>query len=294
MDLRRTNAREAPALIGANTYRFRAGEFIRHPLVESLCLLWITHGHGEIRSANRTLVAGPRDVMILPWRHDVEYRPDPILPFHIGTVHLVPNYETSAPVIPGVGLSEADPFFRDPRRHNSAAMPREPLVIDQAQHSQNLIDLCRYAISVFHRGQKDESTLRALGQLLCGEVAQSNKEAQAPKLPGRLVEMMAFMRSYLDRPLTLSDIARSGLCSPATAHRLFRAHTGQSVMSWLTEERLTQASMLLTTTGLNVTQVAAYVGYRDPLYFSRVFSKAYGLSPSHYARSLVEERLALD
>ena len=280
---------DAPALIGANTYRFRSGEYIHHPTVESLCLLWVTHGSGEIRSANQTLVPGPREVLILPWRHEVEYFPDHANPLHIGTVHLVPHYETSVPVIAGVGLSEADPFFGDPHRHDSPRMPQHPLLIDQAPQVQSLIDLGRYAISVFLQGRTDERALRSLGELLCAEVAQVSREAEAPKLPGRLVEMMGFMRSYLDRPLTLADIARSGLCSQATAQRLFRTHTGQSVMSWLTRERLTQASILLTTTGLNVTQVAAYVGYTDPLYFSRVFSRAYGLSPSRYARSLVEQ-----
>jgi transcriptional regulator GlxA family with amidase domain len=54
------------------------------------------------------------------------------------------------------------------------------------------------------------------------------------------------------------------------------------------EERVRNAQVLLETTDGTVAEIAAIVGYEDPLYFSRVFRKARGLSPMKYRRAYRE------
>ena len=51
---------------------------------------------------------------------------------------------------------------------------------------------------------------------------------------------------------------------------------------YLTDIRLNQAKELLISSSLNVGEIAAIVGYENALYFSRVFRKYAGLSPSAY------------
>ena len=50
--------------------------------------------------------------------------------------------------------------------------------------------------------------------------------------------------------------------------------------------KMEQACQLLDSTELSVKGVAAELGYDDPLYFSRQFSKTVGLSPRAYRRSV--------
>ena len=55
-------------------------------------------------------------------------------------------------------------------------------------------------------------------------------------------------------------------------------------MQYLLERRMANAQMLLETTSYNITEISALVGYDNPLYFSRVFKKQKGISPSEYRK----------
>ena len=73
----------------------------------------------------------------------------------------------------------------------------------------------------------------------------------------------------------------------------FKKLTGYAPMQYLNNLRIEEAKTLLLTENLNISEVAALVGYKDPMYFSRAFKKATGTSPKmfhgerlHYERSL--------
>ena len=52
--------------------------------------------------------------------------------------------------------------------------------------------------------------------------------------------------------------------------------------------RMVNAQSLLENTDYNIGEIAAIVGYDNPLYFSRVFKKEYGVSPAQYRKNLEE------
>lgn len=61
-------------------------------------------------------------------------------------------------------------------------------------------------------------------------------------------------------------------------------HIGTSPNEYLTKFRISQAVELIERSSLPVSAVAASVGYDDSLYFSRVFKKITGVSPSSYIK----------
>lgn len=65
---------------------------------------------------------------------------------------------------------------------------------------------------------------------------------------------------------------------------LFKKETGQNFMDYLTELRISKAKELLCGEELSVQDVAEQVGYRDLKYFSRLFKKLTGVSPSDYKK----------
>ena len=65
--------------------------------------------------------------------------------------------------------------------------------------------------------------------------------------------------------------------------RLFKRETGESLFQYLVRFRLEKAAGLLLQEDLPVREVAARVGIDDPFYFTRMFKKKYGVSPSEYA-----------
>ena len=68
--------------------------------------------------------------------------------------------------------------------------------------------------------------------------------------------------------------------------KLFQREMGVTPLQYLNSLRLhTAADALLSAEGTagSVTEIARMCGFREPLYFSRMFKKKYGLSPTHYA-----------
>lgn len=94
--------------------------------------------------------------------------------------------------------------------------------------------------------------------------------------------------NHRESDLSLAPIARDAHCSPAHLCRMFRARLGISPMEHLRNVRIRRAQDLLVRTDLDIKQIAAMTGYRDQLYFSRVFRSVAQVSPSAY-RSRVRE-----
>lgn len=56
-------------------------------------------------------------------------------------------------------------------------------------------------------------------------------------------------------------------------------------MQYILSIRITNAQVLLETTTYTVTEIGRIVGYENPLYFSRIFHKQKGFSPSEYRKN---------
>lgn len=81
------------------------------------------------------------------------------------------------------------------------------------------------------------------------------------------------------------EIASEKLCySPSSISLQFRNDFGTTFKSYLLEKRLTEAKYLLETTKKKIPQVSLAVGYSDPKFFTKVFKKNVGLTPSQYRK----------
>jgi len=92
-------------------------------------------------------------------------------------------------------------------------------------------------------------------------------------------------------PLSLDALAEALHVSSYHLSHVFSAESGFTLSSYLTGVRMERAAELLQQGKLGVAEVARAVGFRDPLYFSRVFKSHYGLTPSSF-RSRGGERIA--
>ena len=71
---------------------------------------------------------------------------------------------------------------------------------------------------------------------------------------------------------------------------MFKKETGQAYTAYLTEVRLNQAVELLRMTNDKTYVIAAKVGYQEQNYFSYVFKKRFGVSPTKYRTSQTEKK----
>jgi two-component system, response regulator YesN len=87
------------------------------------------------------------------------------------------------------------------------------------------------------------------------------------------------------RYANLDRIAKKVFITPTYLSLLFKIHTGKTFIEQLTDIRIDKAKYLLRSTHLKHYEVADRVGYQDSRYFSQIFKKKVGLSPTDYRES---------
>ena len=274
-----------PLAVWANWYYFKPGEVVRFSRVESLCLLWPIRGGGLVVSGGTTFALDAGSMLVLPWNHDIEYRASLRRPFQLGTVHLIPDYRgSSVDFSIRVNVEPSDFVPNDNRFDNPRlGISSAGMFPVAAETPRSLLELGAYTIRLFQTGAATYGLLTSLGRLFARELASLRGEhTNGPK---RLAILQDFIFQNLAREIKMHELAQIADCSVSALERTFRKELGVSPKAWISRQRMQQALFLLQSTSLNVSQVAFQVGYRDPLYFSKVFRQHFGASPKHFLNS---------
>lgn len=117
------------------------------------------------------------------------------------------------------------------------------------------------------------------------------REKTASNRYGHIVdEVMHYIEAnYADEELSLNHLAAQVNFSPSHLSMIFSQQTGQTIIKYLTDCRLGKAKELLRCTNKRSSEIALEVGYKDPHYFSYLFKKTQGMTPTQYRGSRVEE-----
>jgi len=92
------------------------------------------------------------------------------------------------------------------------------------------------------------------------------------------------MLEHLTKKLKLDEIAAEIGLSDSHYCRLFQNRTGHSPIDYFIQLKIQQACRLLVNSGWTIADVSRELGFEDQFYFSRVFSKVMGMSPSMYRK----------
>jgi AraC-like DNA-binding protein len=83
-----------------------------------------------------------------------------------------------------------------------------------------------------------------------------------------------------DTDLSINDLCRAVKLSHAHLYRKLKALTNQTPVQLIRYIRLQKAKGLLENSEMNISEIAYAVGFTDPNYFSRIYHKEMGITPS--------------
>lgn len=102
---------------------------------------------------------------------------------------------------------------------------------------------------------------------------------------GVINQVLSYIQEFYDsKDLSLEVIAEHCHISPSYLSRIFKQKKGYSITDQVNKTRIEEATHILQKSELTLADVAKKVGFSDRSYFSKVFKKIMGLSPSEYRK----------
>lgn len=95
-----------------------------------------------------------------------------------------------------------------------------------------------------------------------------------------------YIRFHLEQELTLETICTAIHCSTYELSRKFKKETGQSLTDYINTLRIYEAISIMENQNLSITDIAYMVGFNDVNYFTKVFKRWKGMTPSSYRKQL--------
>lgn len=102
-------------------------------------------------------------------------------------------------------------------------------------------------------------------------------------------EAVQFFHKNYHTEININEYAAAHHMSVSWFIRGFKEYTDSTPTQYILSLRISNAQILLETTDYNITEIAEIVGYENPLYFSRLFKKQVGVSPSDFRKQLRDQ-----
>lgn len=113
-----------------------------------------------------------------------------------------------------------------------------------------------------------------------------NKESSESKAKTYVQREISLAQEYFSdhytQDISIDDYAASRGMSISWFIRSFKETTGVTPLQFILSQRTANAQTLLESTDYSINEISSLVGYDNPLYFSRLFSKQKGMSPRKY------------
>lgn len=148
---------------------------------------------------------------------------------------------------------------------------------------KGISDIFSTLIQRFHLNGSEKMAVPSLLELI---YAVSDALYKPEKQNNSISAVLTYINANYNKQLTLKELARISGYSLSRFSHLFAEITGTTPIKYQNAIRLKLSLEMLTSTSLSVSEIAYSLGFSDPLYFSRIFKKMYGVSPSKYRKSL--------
>lgn len=130
--------------------------------------------------------------------------------------------------------------------------------------------------------------LALLFQQLLVQVKRHITESSAKnsRMSHEIQQAILYFNENMTSDIVIADYAKKHHMSISWFIQNFRQQVGISPLKYLTTLKINRAKEFLESDEYTISEICSIIGYKDPLYFSKLFKKATGLSPSEYKKTL--------
>ena len=157
-------------------------------------------------------------------------------------------------------------------------MAKAKLLVEYGAHIDLLEEECPPARLLY----ASQTLAHLFSALICNQREQRRGDTDASR---KIEHTIDYMRRHLGESLRAATLASIANMSLPHYFALFKRRVGRTPIDFFIRLRMEHARHLLAETSWSVKEVAAALGYEDPLYFSRVFKSVNHSTPTDY-RSL--------
>lgn len=227
---------------------------------ENIEIFYCVSGGVELLNSGHHFLITKGDIAIVNW-----CEPHRSLSFLDGTVHYIIHVDLQSPIFSGVDFSLITPptIIKENNYINS--------------HLNNMIDL--------YTKNSEQNSCAIIGDMYCilGEILKHSQPKQSKNRQDLIYtkEALQYIHENACKPIKISELASHLSISESHLCRVFKAHTGKTIIQYSNLIKFDLAIGYIKK-GYKISDVSSMVGFEDYNYFSRIFKKVTGLSPTDY------------
>lgn len=143
----------------------------------------------------------------------------------------------------------------------------------------------KYARIIEEADEVPEELMWQMVRDYCAYVRRYSLKEYSPAVQ----KVMNYVNLNVAEPLTLKSLAAMCFISPSYLSALFKQETGTTLIDYINTQRVNRAAQLLEHSSHTIAAVAEEVGILDVNYFTKIFKKTLGVTPTRYRREHKEK-----
>lgn len=264
-------------------------EITIHPLINALCitdigyfpdalyhyrerlegssqniLIYCTNGEGWVDVNGQKYTVRKEQLIVIPSNIPHRYSSSINNPWSIYWIHFTGD--------------KAEYYFKDALKKGAIldiSIDKHPLLIDLFVQMYCLLDKGYFLNNMIHASN-------VLGHFLSVIFFMDSNELRELNSLSYIERCINYMNNNIGSNITLDQLAHEVSLTKNYLVFLFREKTGYTPIDFMIRLKIQRACQLLDLTELQISEIASALGYNDPLYFSRIFKKITGETPSSY------------
>ena len=225
------------------------------------CIEYIVRGKGEVTLDGEHFSPMAGDTYFLPQGMSQEYHSDKKDPWEKIWINVSGELVMTLAKMYGID-----------RIHHFPKLDTSDLLL-KFQYYASHPDVENYA-------EKCISLLTALFVRMSNHVYKPQEEKSSP-----IQKILDYIDRHETDVIRIEQLAQICEKSPSQTERLFRAEFGIPPYRYILNRKIEIAKQLLRETGMSIRDIAGYLSFEDEFYFSGLFRRKVGVSPSEYRRN---------